>query len=140
MMGQKEEKIIAKIIKSNLPIEWIKYNMFSSNNIYKNIPLLVFRLGVTNQDTKIEKLEKCVSEFVGKNTWKVFKDPLSRNGNYLLTISVVEDIRKECKNSRIIYDEQAYLGEKKYKLCCEWAIQDIPILAKYIDDFFSNNL
>ena len=66
----------------------------------------------------------------------MFKDPLSRNGNYLLTISVVEDIRKECKNSRIIYDEQAYLGEKKYKLCCEWAIQDIPILAKYIDDFF----
>ena len=74
-MGQKEEKIIAKIIKSNLPIEWIKYNMFSSNNIYKNIPLLVFRLEVTNQDTKIEKLEKCVSEFVGKILGKCLKIP-----------------------------------------------------------------
>ena len=138
-MEQNEEKVIANIIHSNLPIEWMRYNMFSSNNIYKYIPLLVFRLDTSNEDTKIEKLEKCVASFKGKSSWKVFRDPLSRKGNYLLTIAIVESIRKECVSKKKVYNEQDYLGKDRYKLCCERAIQDIPLLAKHIDEYFAYN-
>ena len=138
-MQQNEEKVIAEIIHSHLPIEWMRYNMFSSNNIYKNIPVLVFRLDTSNEDTKIEKLEKCVTDFKGKCSWKVFRNPMSRNGNYLLTITIVENIRKECRDKKKVYDERDYLGEDRYKLCCEQAIQDIPLLAKHINEYFSYN-
>lgn len=135
-MNQDEEKVIGKIIHERLPVEWMRYNMFSTNNIYKNIPILVFRLNGSDMNEQMKKLEVCVESFEGKNTWKVFKDPLSRKGNYLLTLAHMENFRKECYEKNIVYNEWEYFGNDKYKMYCEQAIQDIPILAKHIEKFF----
>lgn len=135
-MSQKEEKMIGKFIHEKIPITWMRYNMFSSEDIYKNIPLLVFRVSNTGIDGKMKMLEKCVASFEGKNAWKVFKDPLSRKGNYLLTLAFVENMRKECQEKKTVYNEQKYLGNDKYKWYCEQAIQDIPLLAKHIEKCF----
>ena len=135
-MDQNEEKIIGKIIHKKLSIEWMRYNMFSLNNIYKNIPILVFRVSGSEKNDQVKKLESCVASFEGKSSWKVFRDPLSRKGNYLLTIATVEKIRKVCHEKGIIYNERDYLGNERYKLYCEQAIQDIPLLAKHIERYF----
>ena len=131
-MNQDEEKIIGKIIHDRLPVEWMRYNMFSSDNIYKNIPILVFRLNESDMDDQVKKLEDSVESFEGKNKWKVFKDPLSRKGNYLLTLALMENFRKECYEKNVVYNEKQYLGNDRYKLYCEQAIQDIPLLAEHI--------
>lgn len=107
-MNQDKEKVIGKIIHDRLPVEWMRYNMFSSNNMYKNIPILVFRLKESNKDGQMKKLEVCVESFEGKNTWKVFKDPLSRKENYLLTFAQMENFRKECYEKNVVYNEQEY--------------------------------
>lgn len=60
------ETCIAHILKRKIPIEWIRYNMFLQNNIYKNIPVLVFRVDETCNPELIENLKKCVSDFQGK--------------------------------------------------------------------------
>lgn len=135
-MDQNEEKIIGKIIHNKLPIEWMRYNMYSSNNIYKNIPILVFRLNEFDTGEQLIKLENCVASFDGKTKWKVFKDPLSRKGNYLLTLACMENFRKECHEKDVIYNEQEYLGNDRYKFYCEQAVQDIPLLAKHIEKCF----
>ena len=139
-MEQNEEKIVGKIIHHNLSVEWMRYNMFSSKNIYKNIPMLIFRLDTSNRAKEIDDLQKCVSGFEGNDLWKVFRDPLSRKGNYLLTIAIVEKIREECRDKDIVYDEKNYLGEDKYKSCCEQAVEDIPLLARHINEYFSDKI
>ena len=139
-MNRDEEKVIGKIIHNRLPVEWMRYNMFSSNNIYKNIPVLVFRINESDMGDQLKKLEVSVESFEGKNTWKVFKDPLSGKGNYLLTLALMENFRKECHEKNIVYNEKEYLGNERYKLCCERAIQDIPLLAEHIKKCFEQDV
>ena len=135
-MYQNEEIIIGKIISERFSIEWMRYNMFISNNIYQSIPMLVFRLNdEKDMEEQIIKLKTCVESFEGKNLWTVFKDPLSRRGNYILTLKSIENIREECKKKGSIYNIKEYLGMEKFKLCCEEAIQDIPFLAEHIQNF-----
>lgn len=135
-MEQSKEKIIGNIIYNNLPVEWMRYNMYSSDDIYKNIPMLVFRLSNSSMNERVKELEKCVDGFQGINSWKVFRDPLSRKGNYLLTIAIIESIRKECYEKGADYDEKEYMGDRKYRLYCEQAILDIPLLAEHIKRIF----
>lgn len=104
-MSQHEETLVGKIIHEKIPIEWMRYNMFLTNNKYKSIPMLVFRVQDSCSNSLIEDLKKSVNDFNGKLRWKVFKNPLTRKDNF---------------------------GEERYKKYCDDAIQDIPMLAKHI--------
>lgn len=75
-MEQNIEKIIGTIICNKLPVEWMRYNMFSSKDIYINIPILVFRLSKSDSNERVIEPGRCVESFQGQNSWKVFKDPL----------------------------------------------------------------
>lgn len=134
-MEWNEEKIIGKIIHNRFPIEWMRYNMFYSENIYRNIPLLVFRLREEELGKQLEGLQNCIASFKGETEWKVFKDPLSQKGNYLLTLAIMEDFRRKCHEKGMDYNEQEFLGSEKYKSCCEEAVHDIPLLAKHIEHY-----
>lgn len=105
-MEQNKETIIGKIISNKLPVEWMRYNMYLTDDIYRNIPMLVFRLGKSSMNEHVKELEKCVNGFQGINSWKVFRDPLSRKGNYLLTIAIIESICKECYEKGTEYNEK----------------------------------
>lgn len=135
-MEQNAEKIIGKIIYNYFSVEWIRFNMYLSENIYTNIPVLVFRLREDVVKEQVKELKECVANFEGEMKWKVFKNPLSKTGNYLLTIAIMEEIRKECYEKGIIYNERKILGIEKYKLYCERAVHDIPLLAKHIEYYF----
>lgn len=135
-MEKNIEKTIGRTIHNILSVEWMRYNMFSTNDIYKNIPMLVFRVNETNSKEQLIKLEKCISDFKGTISWKLFKDPLSKKGNYLLTIAIIETVREECRKKIFMYNEREYFGEEIYKLYCEQAVQDIPFLAEHISNCF----
>ena len=131
-MSQSDETLVGKIIHERLPIEWMRYNMFLSNNKYKNIPMLVFRVQASCPDSMIEKLKNSVNNFEGKLNWIVFKDPLSKKGNYLLSISELEELYKQYNAGQTQYNQMDFWGIDKYKDYCDCAIQDIPMLAKHI--------
>lgn len=132
-MEEKMEKCIGKIVQKIFPIEWMRVDMYSSQNIYKTIPMLVFRVKENSSVDLIEKLETCIYNFQGRMSWKLFKDPLSRNGNYLLTIVELQKLHMQCYESQIEYNQKKYFGIEKFKLYCEYAIEDIPLLAEYIE-------
>lgn len=127
------EKCVANVLTNKIQIEWMRYSMFHFQRKYNNIPMLVFRVRETSSEDAIERLKNCIAGFKGNIEWKVFKDPLSRNGNYLLTLSCLEKIRREYKEKREEYNEEYYFGVEKYRRYCDGAIQDIPLLAEYID-------
>lgn len=129
-------KCVAMIIQNKIPIEWMKFNMYIEEDIYRNIPMLVFRVDEICPENLIEKLKGCVEHFSGILDWKIFKDPLSRRGNYLLTISELEIMHEAYNKGEIEYDQKKYFGIEKYKKYCECAIKDIPLLAKHIDENF----
>lgn len=130
------EVCIAEILRKEIPIEWMRFEMFHTEDIYRNIPMLVFRLDESCVPRSIENLKKNVEDFNGKVKWKVFKDVLSRRGNYLLTISIMEEMHNEFVGKEENYNQKQYFGEEKFKLYCEQAVEDIPLLAKHIEKSF----
>ena len=137
-MGQNMEKVIGKTIHNILSIEWMRYNMFSENDIYKNIPMLVFRVNEIESKEELIKLGKCVADFNGNISWKLFCDSLSEKGKYLLTIDAIEEVREACFQKKLMYNEREYFGEEIYKLYCEQAVKDIPFLAVHISNCFTH--
>lgn len=56
--------------------------------------MLVFRINDYNTNEQIRNLENCVACFRGRSLWELFRDPLSRRGNYVLTLAVIKKIVK----------------------------------------------
>ncbi|MCR4678982.1 MAG: hypothetical protein K5679_09515 [Lachnospiraceae bacterium] len=133
-METDKEKLIGKLIYSRIPIEWIRFNMYLEDDVYRNIPMLVFRVQNSCSINLINRLKECVDTFNGKLNWKLFKNPLSKNGNYIITISELETLYKECYAGRAEYNPIEFFGMDKYKKYCDYAVQDIPNLAKHLDD------
>lgn len=127
------EKCIGNILYAKLPIEWMKFNMYIEADKYRNIPMLVFRLQESCPKYMLDNLKKSIENFEGILNWKLFKDPLSRKGNYLLTVSALEDMHRKCYIGQIQYNQKDYFGVEKYKKYCDCAIYDIPMLAKHIE-------
>ena len=133
-MEENKEKCIGKLIHSRIPIEWMRYNMYIEDDRYRKIPMLVFRVQDSCPENVIDSLKKCVDAFKGNLNWKMFKDPLSRKGNYLITISELEVLHRECCAGRVQYNQIDFWGAEKYKKYCDDAIQDIPMLEKHIEE------
>lgn len=129
------EKSIGQIIHKNIPIEWMRYNMFSVDNIYKNIPILVFRYGKECSDESKQKLMNAVLTFEGREKWSIFRHPSTRKDNYILSIALMESIMKRAFNSKGSCSPDEILGLDVYKKCCENAVSDIPQLAEHISSF-----
>lgn len=128
----KNETCIGKIIHSKLPIEWMRYNMYIEDDRYRNIPMLVFRVQESCPKNLVDTLKKCIDNFEGKKSWKVFKNPMTKKTNYLLSISELEDIYMQSYSEQIQYNQIDYFGTERYKKFCDDAILDIPMLAKHI--------
>lgn len=128
----KNETCIGKIIYSKLPIEWMRYNMYIEDDRYRNIPMLVFRVKESCPENLVDTLKECIDNFEGKISWKVFKNPMTRKGNYLLSISELEDLYMQSYSEQIQYNQKDFFGAERYKKFCDDAILDIPMLAKHI--------
>lgn len=131
-MEEKNEKCIGKLICSRIPVEWMRFNMYIEDDRYRNIPMLVFRVQDNCSQNIIDSLKKSVDTFKGNLNWKLFKHPLSRKGNYLITISELEELYIRCYAEQIPFSQVDFWGEELYKKYCDDAIQDIPMLAKHI--------
>lgn len=128
----KNETCIGKIIYSKLPIEWMRYNMYIEDDRYRNIPMLVFRVQESCSENIVDALKECIDNFEGKISWKVFKNPMTRKGNYLLSISELENLYMQSYSEQIQYNQKEFFGAERYKKFCDDAILDIPMLAKHI--------
>lgn len=133
-MDNSYEIAIGKKICDILPVEWIKFNMFNTNDIFNTIPMLVFR--VNYLDENMDRLKNCINLFKGRESWKLFRNPLSRNNNFILSIEVVEKILLKSFEDNKLYNERDYLGDEEYEMKCINAIQDIPLLSEAINHFF----
>ncbi len=133
------EKEIAKIISKYMDVKWIRFNMYVSSDIYRHIPLLVFMLDELYDEKELKRFQNYISEFKGMNEWKLFKDPRGKRGKYILSLKILEETRQECEENKIVYNEKEYFGDSLYKKYCEQAIEDIPLLAYYIEKYFEKN-
>ena len=133
-MEENEEKCIGKLIHSRIPIEWMRYNMYIEDDRYRNIPMLVFRVQDSCPENIIDSLPPYVLDAEVNLKGEVGVDPLSRKGNYLITISELEVLHRECCAGRVQYNQIDFLGGEKYKKYCDDAIQDIPMLEKHIEE------
>ena len=135
-MLQDYEKSIAEIILKLFPIEWMRYKMYVSENIYRNIPMLVFRLKNTFSIEAFNEFRHWIALYDGITQWKVFGDPLSKKDNYILSLAILEKLRQQCQFDRRKYNEKEMLGEVQYKKYCEKGVEDIPNLVVYLKNIY----
>lgn len=127
---KENETSIGKKLKEVLPIEWMRYNMFNMEEPYRNIPFLTFRL--KKKDETFDELKMAVEEFRGNEEWEIFKDPFSKKGNYILSLSILKQLYEKRAITDDFINEKSYFGELEYKKLCDNALEDIPELLKHI--------
>ena len=130
-MSKNNEMIIANLFKEKFPIEWMRYKMYFSEDIYRSIPYLLYRYKNGYDQIYQKELLKYVEKFEGKQKWTTFHPYYIKNKNYILTLKVVYEKMEECKREGRLYNEKKEFGNKLNRLC-EEAIDDIPDLEKYL--------
>jgi hypothetical protein len=129
-----QSELLAYTIEKIKSIEWARRTMYVENDIYK-IPIqLVFRFSKDEKEDKYVELKKCIELFNGNIEWILYKDFYSRK-NY-----VIEPI-EFYKIKKIYYEnEQTACIEdvmKEYKVICDKAVKDIPLLCQHIEIYFN---
>ena len=129
-----DERLVAYILESKISLEWIRYNMYDSDDIYRNIPILVFRFDETCNESISERLNKVITSFSGIEKWCIFRHPVTRKETYILSIEQWRDIL--FTRDKMLLEKKIELFKKsdEYRKCCKGAIEDIPLLAKYIEE------
>lgn len=138
MTNQSYETKIGHLIHENIKVEWMRYNMYKESDVYAFIPMLVFRICDEEENGKIECLKKCILDYKGINRWRLFINPLTKKKNYILSLEIVEKMYNEVAEGIFSnYEPMAILGEKEYKKVCITAVQEIPELEFYLEEYFA---
>lgn len=128
---ENNEMLIAYLFKELFPIEWMRYRMYFSEDIYRSIPYLLYRYKDDCDLIYQEKLLNCVESYKGKQKWTTFHPHYIKNNNYILTLKSVREKIEECRRSGRLYYEKAEFRDD-FNRMCEDAISDIPNLGKHI--------
>ncbi|WP_143405005.1 hypothetical protein [Eubacterium uniforme] len=132
------ETAIGKLLNDYYKIEWMRFNMFNLEDIYYNIPMLIFRVE-KDYDECICKLKEYVENIQTINSWTIFRFPYSKNKNYILTLDMVRNIYMNQFEKQFNLDLQQILGKEKYEKLCKEAITDIPLLYSSIKEYLVTN-
>lgn len=130
------EKAIGYEVRNILSIEWMRYNMYNVEDIYRCIPFLLFRV---SDDTNLDRFIHCIDTYRGKEKWVIYTYPYSkRHVNYVLSIDVNRTIYEKCYKNHMNYSPESILTISDYKEHCEKALDDIPQLLDWIKKEFGS--
>jgi len=135
------EKILAEYFWKNYPIEQMKGSMYRKDDIYFQMPMLIFRFS-TKLDEKIyDELKECIESFEGHLKWTEFKNFIGRRiwNHFIAPISYYEKSKYAFENDVIMSDRE-YFSDEEYRKLCEKGIEDIPLLFEHIKKNFNPNL
>ena len=131
-MGKECETILGHTVVEYVPIEWIRFTMFNTENRYARVPMLVFRL--EQKDESFDRLIECINDFKGNATWCVFCNSHSRKENYILPVIELKELYQTGKE--VLPDQKEFFGNKLEEIC-DKAINDISELTNHVKKWFS---
>lgn len=135
------EELLAYYFKDNYPIRQMKYRMYHSDNIYYRIPVLAFRFDNLKNTAIYEELRHCLECYEGKLKWTVFESfHGKRVKNYIICPYEVYEMQRNLFEKDMSMSYQKYFSEEKYKVLCENAIKDIPLLYIHIKNIFQPDI
>ncbi|WP_435924028.1 hypothetical protein [Paenibacillus sp. DYY-L-2] len=113
--------------------DWVRFNMYSEDDIYKTTPGFYFRF--SNGGNLYNKLKECIKEYEGKLSWSMYMSRDTKHQNYIIEPSEV-CVAKSTKEYYEYYDVRRILKER-YGYICETAIEDIEPLCNHIETWFN---
>lgn len=134
---QDYSKLIAEIIKKKFPFEQAKLKMYHIDDRYYRIPSLIFRLKETD---KYNEIKVCIERFSGNLKWTLYRYKYSRKDNYVIGPLILYEIERDYLGNEQINDVKDVLSKDDYQQYCEKAIEDIPLLAKHMQNYFGIDL
>lgn len=134
---QDNSLLIAQTLTKYFPIEQARLSMYHVDDIYYRIPCLVFRLQGHNNGTSYNDIKVCIDSFIGNIKWTIYKYRFSRKDNYVLAPYILYQIEEKMYTERIRnLNINDLIQIDEFRDICEKAIEDIPKLAEYINNFF----
>ncbi|MDA1477497.1 hypothetical protein [Bacillus changyiensis] len=129
--------ILADYFKENFPIKQMRHGMYDEEDIYYQIPKLVFRFEENADQKNYVELKKCIESFKGNLEWTLFQSFIAKKvKNYVIAPKKIFEMQKQLFEQNRRSTEKDYFTEEEYRFLCEKGIEDIPDLTKHIKSVF----
>lgn len=133
--------ILANYLNDNYPIEQMRFQMYLEEDIYHEIPSLMFRFSKELDDSIYDVLRICIESYVGNLEWTELQSLVAKRvKNHLICPRRYYEHLKYAFENNILLSDKEYFSEEEYKEICEKAIADIPNLFEHIKKNFKPNL
>ena len=123
---------LAFIIKDRYKIQWMKFSMYRETDAYYQIPALCFRFEEGEEKQAI-LVDSILRTYKGNCEWTIFKNPLSRNLLYIISIVEYKEYCDANTYQNGTMSSLSYFGESTYKELCDKALKDLPPLCKHLE-------
>lgn len=130
--------LIFKTLQKHFCFEQARCEMYVAQDIYYEIPRLVFRLKEDDNE-KYTEIKDCIERFNGNLKWTVYRSPYSRKGNHILGPNILFETELQLSQKQIPIKVEDFIPREVAKYTCERAIEDIPRLAEHIHTCFEGN-
>ena len=126
------ETAIGKYLNENFPTKQVRYNMYKTEDIYSEIPQLIFRFD-DDESPYYNAFSEALKTFNGNLKWVIYKGFYGRKvHNYSLVPQEVYDMQKFMYENELMMSPKEYFPEPVYRELCEKAISDIPLLLEHL--------
>lgn len=137
-MTRDDSTCIADYFKEKFPIAQLRYKMYDKDDIYRDIPELVFRFSDSTSEDLYTELKICVESFKGKLNWTIYKGFYNKKyKNYSMVPEEYYLKEKQLYENNEFLNAKECFTESKYKEICEKAVEDIPGLCIFIQNHFN---
>lgn len=136
-MNVNTDTCIADYFYKHFPMKQLVRQMYSKNNVYSQIPELIFRFSDLLSDEIYIDLKHCVDSFSGNLKWTIFENFYGKKTrNYSLVPGKLYLMNKQLYEENQVMGADKYFAAKEYKEICEKSVADIPALCEYIQQNF----
>lgn len=129
-----DNELMAYVLSKIASFAWVRIDMYSKENIYERPPMFCWRFTKSTSESIYEKIDNCISCFVGNVEWQMSKgsgkDGESKR-NYTIEPRFIRDVYKQHG-----FKKMPEILEAEYKQEMQKAVEDVVSLAKYIEREF----
>ena len=119
---------LGEIISSHYNLRQMRQPMYSSDDVYFNIPFLSFILLDPCDQHALNSISSALESYIGLCKWCIYKEAMSRKDVYVISVKELYDYDSVTSQNKKSISARDFLGETVYRSLCEKAVADMEAL------------
>lgn len=123
---------LGEIISSHYNLRQMRQPMYSSDDVYFNIPFLSFILWDPCDQHALNSIRSALESYVGLCKWCLYKEAMSRKDVHVISVKELYDYDSFTSQNKKSISARDFLGETEYRSLCEKAVADMEELCNWV--------